>query len=114
MRVEVHSIDDFIAEVRDSIEAGATLLENCVRFRIDRHAQQAEAVSFDVQYHVTAVIENENNHRDRYLLDLTVYSGEDEGSSLRGTAAAESAKAALTLAMEGMGLKVRRGKIEVI
>lgn len=110
MRVELRTLDDFIGEVRDCLADGATLLENCVRFRIDRQAQQEEQISFDVFYHVTAVVQNAN---DRYLLDLSgVWAGEDDQESKAGTGAALEARERLESGVAPV--KVRRGKIEVI
>jgi hypothetical protein len=111
MRVEVRSIGEYIAEVRASVEAGSALMEDCVRFRIDKHPQQKEAISFDVQYHVTAVVQD---GADRYILDLTEYAGEDDGLDRKGTQEAERAREELREAIKEQGLTVRHGKIEVL
>lgn len=112
MRVELHNLDDYLTELRASVQAGARIVENAVRFRVDRAPQQSPPVTFDVVYHVTAVVESEG---DRYLLDLSAYAGADDHTEGNlATKAANAAKAKLVEAAEALGLSVRHGKIEVI
>lgn len=111
MRVCVNTIDEFLAEVEECLESGQKLLENCVRVRIDRYAQQEEAVSFDVGLHATAAVCEDG--QAKYLLEFSQGVGEDDGADDAGSEKAAALRSQVIERLKPRGVKVRHGKIEL-
>jgi hypothetical protein len=98
MRVEFNSVFDFCEELKDS-----EILDNVVRLRVDKIAQQAEAVTFEYRIRATAV--QVTSSGERFLLGLEIVT-EDESE-------ADGMSSGLEAAADAGGFKLKGGNIEL-
>lgn len=111
MVVEVNTVEQFIAEVQASLAAGDTLMDNAVRFRVDREAEQEECISFRVGFYLTAVVKQ--NDKPVYLLELSQGTGTDEGAADEGSDAAGQMRSRVERELAPAGIGIRHGRIEI-
>lgn len=111
MRVETTNIDDFCSELAIEAEHGR-IHENIVRVRIDRIPEQDEAISFEVSFWSTAVIDESGG---QYVLELGLLAGRDtQAEPNAGSETAADWEKRIQDVCEGHDLTLRHGKIEVI
>lgn len=104
--VEFDSLEDFIAELRD----GQTVVrDNLVRWKVGQTAEQAEAVTFEIDVWATAIVKLPEGEQ---LFEFGRSVGSDDASGAHGTKAANAMRAALAEACDDLGLRLRPGKIE--
>lgn len=106
MRVVVNTIEEFCSEIACSNVVGKT-----VRFRVDRIAEQDEAITFLVGVWATAVIAEDSGNV--YLLEFGDTAGYDNANGDVGTDVAAHWEVEVLAACHKAGLEVRPGKIEV-
>jgi len=110
MRVQVYDCDDFLEELR---EEAANVRGLTVRVRIDRIPEQAEAVSHEVDVWATCVVMSAEE--GPYLLEFCAKAGRDtQGNGAIGSKVAESWRSKIADVCGSCGLRLRRGKLEVI
>ena len=109
MRVEVNSIDDFIEELKDERKH---ICNEVVRVRIDRNALNDHATAHSVIVWATALVQHDKGD---WILEYGECVGEDTRSEPTGgtSIATGIIKKVKTFADEA-GLKVRRGKLEIL
>lgn len=110
MRVQVYDIDEFIGELTADAPHVRGLT---VRVRVDRIPEQDEAISFEVDFWATCVVMSPDE--GPYLLEFCAKAGRDSRSNVAaGSAVAAGWRAEIVRACDSLGLRLRRGKLEVI
>ena len=107
MIVECGTIDEFCTELQ--LER-SNLLDNTVRVRVDKTPEQAECISFQVDFHATAIVLRSSAE---WLLRFSGTTGCDEGDDTTGTDTADEWKTKIAQVLENTPVSMRHGKIEV-
>ena len=110
MRIVVEDPIEFCAEIDAEYK---NLRNGIVRYRVDRVPEQAEALTFAVWVHMSAVIADETGG---YLLEFSQPAGSDDGDGPNGTKQAEKWIGLLQAVRDERKefIELRPGKIELI
>lgn len=109
MRIETLTIEDFCEEL--SAEAGlGRIFEDTVRIRVDRAAEQKEAITFEVGVWATALIRSEVGE---WVLEFGRIAGSDTRAANTGSDTAAEWLQKINAVCDRHGLHQRKGKIEV-
>ncbi len=114
--VQLTSIDEFIGELQRTAvpESGeapdAKIMDNMIRWRVNRSPEQREEVSFQVSVWATAILQETDAD---YLLEFGKALGSSEAKDSPVEIKVNGMESSLKAACDLLGLKVRPGKIEV-
>lgn len=109
MRITFATIDEFCDEL--AVVDPGNVFERTVRVRIDRMAEQDEAITFAVGLWATALVRTDAGD---WVMEFGEIAGRDtRNNDNAGSAAAAAWVGQIRSAAEAVGLKLRRGKIEV-
>jgi len=109
MRVELNTIQEFLSELEIEAKAGR-IHENIVRVRIDRVAEQDEAITFEIRLWATAAVVADGSD---WLMEVGVIIGSTADEGTDPDREAVDWKKRIEKVAEANGLTVRAGKIEL-
>lgn len=109
MRVECNTIESFIKELSQEANHGR-VYERVVRTRIDYTPEQDEAISHEVIFWATAIIDGS---KSEWVLEFGGVAGSDEDGEAAGTAKATEWRELIGTVADQYQLFMREGKYEI-